>query len=486
MKLSNVLFLCLFAIVSAVSAIPLSVAADLAEHEREHSVLIEGLQHVQLQNLCLRNTTDTTATLEVITEKTVRLAANERVTVDGIRYVNFKGRSFDVKTEETDTVTLLPGAEHAVNLDGLTVIKDVKKAGCTVGWLNWHVEAELIVSSLDAVANRHPQHCLGLTDPDVSLIMNDNLRIAKTYYPQVLQIAEMNEHGTCGLPRNEALEKKQKISVHSCRAFLFPVRINRIQHHHHRTWVTNNGTECPEDLLMHFINSVKTFDEHKFEKKWEHHFWCLDKQKIPHTIEFLTRHNPSIKIHEIEKEIPQMRTRSAIQKLIDANFYTISKNLISFEIINAFGGVHFDMGFHVKKDMTHFIDCYDYLFYYHSNETRHGNFPDLTFFAAPAQSKIISTFLSIFENLHRASDAVKALFTGGWNTMHYVGVGVLHPLIDSEVDEQTKILYLRESSYFDANRQGSWCGFCKFGNKNIYDYADFKCFDEAMPKRSVV
>ena len=134
--------------VFSLSSFVMSASLDESRDESA-STLIEALQHAQLHDLRLRNTTDVPATFNVVSEQTLTLASGERKTIGEITYFNTRSGSYEFKTDLTELVTLASGAEHVVSLDGARFVKDVQNANGQAGFLNWGVENGGIVSSFD-------------------------------------------------------------------------------------------------------------------------------------------------------------------------------------------------------------------------------------------------------------------------------------------------------------------------------------------------
>jgi hypothetical protein len=314
-----------------------------------------------------------------------------------------------------------------------------------------------------------------ISKPGIMDIILDNYLLSFKYYEICHEIGNLGTYGPCGLPHDQAIRKQHGIFKNSLTAFLKGDKINKIPHTHHRTWITStdNPHECPPHIVEKYLNSLKNFN---LDENWTHHFWCIDPALIPGTIALLNTSEIPIAIHSLTDFITYTTTHVIVEKLINHNHYTFAKNLIAFEIVNTFGGIHFDMGFEVKEDFAALLDRFDYLFYYQKYpNTNKIAFFDITFFAAQPNSPLISKYLDIVSGLPTFPKNVRISFSKN-NVYKIIGMPVFLSLSASEFQENDTILYLNSPVYFDLIRQGSWSNHeqgCKFGNKDIY-YSDIE------------
>lgn len=295
----------------------------------------------------------------------------------------------------------------------------------------------------------------------------ENYQISQQNYKQCKSLTSI--YGNCGLEKSESSKKKEKLFVNFLQNVLSEEssNINQIPHIQHRIWITceENPYECPEEILQKYINSIKNFDN-----SWKHYFWCLNSLNIPKTIERLK--NSGIIVMEIDKYLENYSTKEIFTYLLKEKLIGFSCNLIKNEIINKFGGIYFDMGFEVLKSLNYYLDNFDYLFYFHKNNSIIGN-PDFTCFASKPNSKLIKKYLNITKDFLIFPKEVKDIYSKGTGFIYLFGCFFFLALSVSEIEDDEKVIYINDKKYFELIQMGSWSGECKFGNKDHF-FADLK------------
>ena len=303
----------------------------------------------------------------------------------------------------------------------------------------------------------------------------DNYLISLQDYKQCEPLTSTGIFGECGLEKNEALVKREKLFRNFLEEILnttskISSQTNRIPHIHHRLWITSNSnpSEISIEILNKYLNSIDTFD-----KTWIHYFWCIDTRKIPKTINYIINSGKNIIINEIFNEDyglgKNFKSKVWFWKLYNLKFFTFSSNFLRIELLNKYGGIYFDLGFEIIKDFNLYIDNFDYIFYYHKINSIIA-FPDITFFAIYQNSNLFNKYLNILEKFDNLKENIKNIFFTKGGFPYLTGVFLLLSLINSEIHYKEKIIYLNDKSMFNLLQQSSWSGTCKFGNSNVLEF----------------
>ena len=204
-----------------------------------------------------------------------------------------------------------------------------------------------------------------------------------------------------------------------------------------------------------------------------HCLWVLDISKIPNTIKYIFNSGKKIIINEIFNEDVgignNFKSRNWFWKLYNLKFFSKASNILRIEILNKFGGIYFDLGFHIINDFNYYIDNFNYIFYYH----KFNNlvvYPDITFFAIYPESNLINKYLNLFDNFDFLDNDTKNIFSTNIGFSAISGLYLLIVLFNSNIHTEEKILYFNDKRFYDLKQQSSWSGKCKFGGSNALEF----------------
>uniref|UniRef100_A0A6C0AFJ9 Uncharacterized protein n=1 Tax=viral metagenome TaxID=1070528 RepID=A0A6C0AFJ9_9ZZZZ len=322
-----------------------------------------------------------------------------------------------------------------------------------------------------------------------SRIILHNYFFSKITREQCTKLSNLNKFGSCGLPKNEAHEKAEIFfsnffdtilniednNIPQNQDILEDNNIpqnqdildnNHIPHNHHRIWITSNETpyECDESIINIYIKSLDAFDN-----SWTHYFWCLDASKIPLTIKKLKEKN--IIIIEFLNLIESFRTCKIFWNLYNQNYFTFCSDFIRMEIVNLYGGLYMDLGTEVTQNFNHYINNFDYIFYYEMFTKSVIGIPDICMMALKKNSKLLETYLNIYKEFEFLPEDIKNIYSSSEGFVYLKGSFFLLSLINSEADNKTKILYFNGENHFNIKHQNTWKNQPKFGNSFFEQYS---------------
>ncbi|WP_165380406.1 glycosyltransferase [Candidatus Finniella inopinata] len=225
----------------------------------------------------------------------------------------------------------------------------------------------------------------------------------------------------------------------------------RIPHTTHRVWITNAESphEIPTERLQTYFNNLGILEGND----WEHIFWCLDKTKIPQTVQAIENSGKNIVVRELSEIMPQFRGKGVYERLYNGKYYTAVSDVVRFNLLNIFGGIYSDFGAVFKVDLTPLLDKFDYLF------GQEGYLVGTTFVAAQARSPVFNAVLEFIDNLDRVPVEYRS-----WGdhivTPRWTALGILTLMMDHYTMESDRVLPIPygEDSLVKTNHMGSWLG----------------------------
>jgi len=200
---------------------------------------------------------------------------------------------------------------------------------------------------------------------------------------------------------------------------------------------------------------------------WEHHFWCLRKDQIPETIQFLEKCGTTIHIHELDEILSQMKGRHLYQAYYDNKHFCLASNIVRQNIIYLNGGVYADLGTLQLEDLTPFAQAYDRMWW--SN----GKFLDQSFFGYQQNDPLMKTYLDKLDQLHEMTGSAKALTPTFETQAFWCGSPHLMAVIDKFSTSESRFLFVPEGdkseikSLMTITHAQSWKRGGRFGNTPI-------------------
>ena len=230
----------------------------------------------------------------------------------------------------------------------------------------------------------------------------------------------------------------------------------------HRVWVTSDETpyDVPAERLKSYFETLEVLDQEVLDQPasqgstgWNHYFWCLDKSKIPTTVQTIQNSGKSIQIRELKEIWPAFRGKDVFQRFYEGRYYTAISDLVRFNLLDMFGGVYSDFGVMFKTNLTPFVKNYDYLF------GQEGFLAGTSFLAAPAHSPVMNAILTFIDTLDRVPPEFR-----NWGdhivTPRWTALGILTVMMDTHTRESDRILPIPygEDSIVVTNHMASWLG----------------------------
>ncbi len=262
-----------------------------------------------------------------------------------------------------------------------------------------------------------------------------------------------------GTTLESCIQKRLSLYERSKQIFLnlktFPTE--GIPHKTHRMWITHqeNPVFPPEEIIQNYLNSVQ-----KLPPDWEHHFWCMDQQKLQPTLEKLKSTCPTLQTHDIKEIFPSMKAKHLFDAYYQERRYSAAGNVARQNIIFQRGGIYSDMGTLLQKDLTPYVDAYDRLFWYN------GLFIDQSFFGYKKGDSVFKRYLENLDKLYDLSPEIKALTPSipehhQWNSPPHIMAMIDHFSLPTD-----RFLFVQEgeNSLFKIDHLNTWLGSGAFGS----------------------
>ncbi len=262
--------------------------------------------------------------------------------------------------------------------------------------------------------------------------------------------------------------KREKIYKKSKEIFLNldHERTERIPHISHRMWITksDNPKEAPQDRLELYIRSLNRLDP---RQNWQHMFWCVDKKAIPETVKFIENSGIPIEIHEVGEIYQKMRAKHLFDAFYQNNLISLAADVLKQNIVYLFGGVYSDIGLIFHKDITPYLDAYDYIF------ISTVEYIDQSFFGYKKHDTIFNAYLNNLDSLYRFKEGAKVMpppYLAGVLLLRWVGPAHLTAAFDNYCQESNRVLFvpMLGSTLVRLTNLNSWIG-ATYGNKKIYE-----------------
>lgn len=235
---------------------------------------------------------------------------------------------------------------------------------------------------------------------------------------------------------------------------------------HSRAWHTsiNNPKEVPADILSKYINSLKLM--HATNQLWQHIFWCNDKTLIPDTINRLNTECSFVEIREVDDLRDSFIGKPFYEKLMTDSRFTNANDVFRMSLMYAIGGFYMDLGFEIQKDLSSWVNSYNYIFYMYGTGS-----VDHNFMAMPPKNKVAQLYLKRFLN----PESISKVFRERWKHESYFqqhlfcgGVGVMVDLLDSLNAKDALLLVPENNSYLKRFNMNSWHVGNDFGNTPVH------------------
>ncbi len=222
----------------------------------------------------------------------------------------------------------------------------------------------------------------------------------------------------------------------------------------HRVWITNheNPYEIPQERLEMYFKTLQNLGKES-TTSWAHYFWCLDKNKIPQTIQTLQNSGLAIQIRELKEIWPSFRGKDIFERLYQGKYYTAISDIVRFNLVYLLGGVYSDFGVLFNKDLTTLFNNYDYLF------GQEGYLAGTSFLAGAAKAPVFNEILKFIDTLERVPQEYRS-----WGdhivTPRWTALGILTLMMDAYTRESDRILPIPygPDSLVKTNHMGSWLG----------------------------
>ena len=247
---------------------------------------------------------------------------------------------------------------------------------------------------------------------------------------------------------------------------------SRIPHLLHRVWVTSDTDpyEVPPDRLKCYLSTI----QHELPEDWLHIFWCLDKTKIPKTVQALEE-TERVEVKELKEIWSRLRGRDVFERLINARLYTQCCDVIRLNIVDLFGGVYTDFGVQFLRDPSLLLDHFDVVV------GRSGYLCSPGFIAMSSQNSALEYSLMIIDNLDRIPVDVRNSVSQATRAPLWVAHGILTVGVEVGLPEQARFLALHhevpssfrtdalafKNPFFKTNCMGSWFSGDFFGQVSI-------------------
>lgn len=276
-----------------------------------------------------------------------------------------------------------------------------------------------------------------------------------------------------GLSVEKRNEKRKKVYKQSEEIFvnLCNEKGSRIPHITHRMWITRpeNPYEVPKNKLELYIKSLKKLSS---TSEWRHMFWCMDKTKIPETIKFLKNSEIPIEVHHIDEISPKMKGGHLFDYFYENKLLVLATDVARQNVVYLFGGVYSDIGVLFNKDLTPYVDAYDYIFQVMGDDPTSWKSIDHAFFGYKKRDPIFKVYLDNINFLYSFPEEIRKITS---RKMQYKDAfWVWHPhffaVFENFYKENDRILFVPEgkNSLILINNSNSWIK-GTFGNKKVHE-----------------
>ncbi|RZI46284.1 glycosyltransferase [Candidatus Finniella inopinata] len=230
----------------------------------------------------------------------------------------------------------------------------------------------------------------------------------------------------------------------------------------HRIWITSadSPVEASTERLGIYLKSLKKLQS----KAWTHHFWCINKNKIPQTIQTLQASEVPIVIHELEEIYAKMKVKHIFDAYYEDKQFCLASDIARQEVIYLYGGLYSDLGADFLTDLEPFLNKYTYIFWYN------GLYIDQTFFGYRQFDTIAEIFFNNLKRLPKMPKQIKNLTSKqDWKSQIWGSGAHFMTLFDVFSTPKDRFLLVPEGSksIVQINHAGSWLGREKSGNKPL-------------------
>lgn len=248
----------------------------------------------------------------------------------------------------------------------------------------------------------------------------------------------------CLLTNKDEIILKRKQNFDNIKNFInnniFLCKQQKIPKITHRIWLTSSikPYEIEIEKLDKYINFIS-----KFDNEFTHYFWCIDKNSIPTTINYLKKYD--IKICELNL----IYASGIFNRYMYENRYTAASDVARFNILYEYGGIYSDFGASIVYDKN--LLKFDYVF------GQEGYCLGTTIFGAKKNSKILYKICKFMENMDRISENIKNI-SDNILTPPWTSIGILTCIADYFLDADNELLLpiSYNKTYFYVNHMGSW------------------------------
>lgn len=165
---------------------------------------------------------------------------------------------------------------------------------------------------------------------------------------------------------------------------------NQIPHNIFYIWLTNpdNPKEAPLSHLAVVNSTISNFKPTTDYSDWNYQFYTNAPYSITNTTNFFT--DLGFEVKAIKLEYSNFVTGSFIDLFIKANQFGIAADLARYELVNAKGGIYYDLNFNGTRALDHETCAYDFVnFSEEYGEIEAMVFLENSFFMAKANHPIL-------------------------------------------------------------------------------------------------
>jgi hypothetical protein len=184
-----------------------------------------------------------------------------------------------------------------------------------------------------------------------NLVVTESDNSGKICYNRSLNNAAVGEN----IKFNDIINHRKKLLTDHVNKKTY-AEIPKISHH---IWLTS--IESPKEIssqdLMYIKKTLSLINE---KSGWKNIFWTNNKNLVPNTIKELSEYNIIIK--EINYE--NIQNFASIEKIYLESFnynFAMPSDIISYMILQEFGGVYFDVDYELKQPIDNLLRKYSFL-----------------------------------------------------------------------------------------------------------------------------
>jgi mannosyltransferase OCH1-like enzyme len=221
----------------------------------------------------------------------------------------------------------------------------------------------------------------------------------------------------------------------------------------HRTWI---GDSINDDLL----DSLKILDEYVefYFKKSKVYFWC-ESNLIIDRIKKMNLKNVIL----MSYNILDLRCKKIYEIYLKDKRFANANDIIRMNILYNYGGIYSDQGVIFKRDISSFINSYDYIMFKYDNNFNvdHG-----VFYIKNKKDELINKYFERMENIGSLYDLYNKYLHTQEDELIFSGSHYLQFIIDMNFNNK-KFFFIKEP-YITIKRGKTWSGLNNIENSSIF------------------